>query len=188
MILLVLGVLLWCGLHLMKTVTPGMRGALIDQLGEKRHKVAIAVGIGLSILLMIFGWRATVPTFVYQPPLWGAHLAPVLVLVAFLFIQASHGSTRIKRVLRHPMLTGFALWALAHLLANGDVRSVILFGGLGAWALLEVVLINRREGVWVRPEPGPWSAELKHLAIGVGIYLVVLIVHPYLFGVSPLPY
>ena len=92
----------------------------------------------------------------------------------------------VKRVLRHPQLTGLIVWAIGHLLANGDILSVVLFGGLGVWAVAEIVLINRREGAWVKPEPVPISAEIRPVLIGLVVFVALFAAHPYLFGVSPM--
>ncbi len=90
-------------------------------------------------------------------------------------------------MIRHPQLTGFAIWAGAHLLANGDRQSLILFGGLGLWAVLAILFINRRDGAWVKPDPLPMTAEVKPLAIAIVGFAVLFFAHPWLFGVSPLP-
>ena len=72
------------------------------------------------------------------------------------------------------------------LLANGDILSVVLFGGMGVWAVAEIVLINRREGAWIKPEPVPISAEIRPILIGVVVFVAFFAAHPYLFGVSPM--
>jgi uncharacterized membrane protein len=108
------------------------------------------------------------------------------MLVALVLFAASGVPTNLKRFIRHPQLTGVATWAIAHLLSNGDSRSLVLFGGVGLWALLEIVAIDRREGQWARPPALPLSAEIKPLVGGVVLYAVFLLAHPYLFGVSPM--
>ena len=77
--------------------------------------------------------------------------------------------------------------ALAHLFANGDDRSLVLFGGLGLWAIVEILMISRREGAWQRPGAGSFRANAVTVVLGLVAYVVIMIVHPYLFGVSPLP-
>ena len=88
---------------------------------------------------------------------------------------------------RIPMLAGVAIWAAGHLLVNGTSRAIVLFGGLGVWALLEILLINRRDGAYEKPEKPGFSEELKGMFISAGILLIVLFLHPYFAGVSPLP-
>jgi hypothetical protein len=80
-----------------------------------------------------------------------------------------------------------ATWAGAHLLANGDSRSLVLFGGLGVWAVLEIILINRRDGAWEKPEPLPLSADVTPLIAAAVAFAVLLFVHPWISGVSGMP-
>jgi uncharacterized membrane protein len=82
-------------------------------------------------------------------------------------------------------LTGILLWGIGHLLANGEERSVVLFGGLAAWALVEMLLINRRDGAWSRPEPAPRRNDVLLVAAGIVVYVVVAASHRWLFGFSP---
>jgi uncharacterized membrane protein len=186
MVWLVLGVVLWSAVHASKSGAPALRARLVKRFREDPYKGLFSLAILLSMLLMVAGWRAAPPTLVYTPPAWGRGAALPLMLVSLVLFAASGVPTNIKRFLRHPQLTGVATWSLAHLLANGDSRSLVLFGGLGAWALVEMVLINRRVGAWQKPQPLPPSAELKPLLGGLVVYIVLLFVHPYLFGVSPL--
>jgi hypothetical protein len=96
----------------------------------------------------------------------------------------SNVPTNLKRIVRHPQLTGVAVWGIAHLLANGDLRSLVLFGGIGLWAVVAMVAINRRDGAWEKPEPLPLAAELKPLVGGIVAYGVLVLAHPYIAGVS----
>ncbi len=186
MIWLWLGVIVWSVVHAMPALSPATRGSLIASLGANGYKIAFALAILFSVLLMIVGWRSAVADIVYEPPGFGRHLAMLLVLVAFILFAVSHGKSNLKRIVRHPQLTGMIVWAIGHLLANGDSRSVVLFGVLGLWALVEIVLINRRDRDWTPPAPRPWSAELRPVAIGVVLYVVFIFAHPFLFGVSPI--
>jgi uncharacterized membrane protein len=85
------------------------------------------------------------------------------------------------------MLTGTILWSLAHLLANGDNRSVVLFGGLGLWAVVSILLVNRRDGVFSPPPAVPFTRDLMTLAGAAVVFAVVALLHRWLFGVSPFP-
>jgi len=146
-----------------------------------------ALSILASIALMIFGWRSAVPSLLYAPPAWTIAVADLLMFVALLLFIASGVPTNIKRVLRHPQLTGVAVWAGAHLLANGDSRSLVLFGGLGVWALVAIAVIKRGEGAWQKPVPLLISAELKLVVAAIVVYAVLFFVHPWISGVSPMP-
>lgn len=186
MIWLWLGVIVWSVVHAIPSLAPGVRAGLIGRLGENGYKIGFALAIVGSIALMVLGWRSALADVVYEPPGFGRHLAMLLMLLAFLLFAFSHGKSNIKRFIRHPQLTAVVVWAIAHLLANGDSRSVTLFGVLGIWALVEMMLINRRDGAPALPEPRPWSAEAKPVIIGVVMYVIFVFLHPYLFGVSPI--
>jgi uncharacterized membrane protein len=184
---LVLGVLLWSAVHFIPMAARPLRGSLIERIGEGPYKGTFALTLVGSIVLMVMGWGRVAPVSVYAAPGWGVTAATPLMFVALVLFVASGVPTNLKRFLRHPQLTGFALWAGAHLLANGESRSVVLFGGLGAWALVAILLINRRDGAWQKPDPLPLSAELKPLIGALVGFAVLFFAHPYLFGVSPLP-
>ena len=186
MIWLWLGVLAWSGVHAVPALAPTFRASLIERLGAKGYQIGFALLIVASVVLMILGWRSAVADIVYEPPGFGRHLAMLLMLAAFILFGLSHGKSNLKRIVPHPQLTAMVVWAIAHLLANGDSRSVVLFGVLGIWALVEMLLINRRDGNPVPPEPRPWSAEVKPVIIGVVMYVIFVLLHPFLFGVSPI--
>jgi uncharacterized membrane protein len=100
---------------------------------------------------------------------------------------ASALPTNLKRLVRHPQLLGMATWTVAHLLSNGESRSIVLFGGLGLWALSAMVTINRRDGAWQKPDPLPLVAELKPALAGIVAFVLVYLAHPWIAGVSPAP-
>ena len=186
MIWLILGVVLWSATHLLNGIGRNLRGSMISRFGAGGYKGLFSLTILASMVMMVVGWRASVPHLIYLPPAAGRTAALVLMLIALILFAASGVPTNIKRFIRHPQLTGVAIWSLAHLLSNGDSRSIILFGGIGAWALLEMPAINRREGPWQKPQPLPLSAEIQPLVGGIVIYVALLFAHPYLFNVSPL--
>ena len=187
MIWLVVGVLLWSAAHLFPGVAVTPRANVLARLGEQRYKGCFTLAILSSLALMIAGWRASPALGVYAPPGWSDSAAIPIVLAALILFAAAALPSNLKRWIRHPQLTGVALWALAHLLSNGDQRSLVLFGALGSWALVEMLVINRRDGAWQRPELRPWVGEWKPILAGVAIYAVLFWAHPFLFGVSPMP-
>ena len=169
MLILILGVALWWGAHLFKRLAPTARAGL----GEA-GRGAVAGALIVSVLLMIIGYRMT------DGPYWWGASAPLkginnlLVLAAFYLFAAAGMKTRVTAHLRHPQLTGFSLWAIAHLLVNGDLPSFILFGGLLAWALAEMVTINRAQPDWT-PPAGPFPVRKEIMAV-VGAVIVMLVV------------
>lgn len=181
--MMIAGLLLWSVVHLTPALAPGLRQSLIGRLGENGYKGVFALLVVLSVVLIVFGWRHTIPTHVYLPPPAFKHAAMLLIVLAFILMGAAQYPTRIKRVIRHPQLAGFMTWAVAHLLLNGDSRSILMFGWLGTWALLEMILINRRDGAWVKPGAPDWRREFRGLAISMVIVVVVVFIHPYITGV-----
>lgn len=175
MILLILGVALWWAAHLFKRAAPGPRAAM----GSKA-KGGVALALVVSILLMIFGYRMAEGAF-----FWGRHPATVginnlMMLAALYFTSPGPKKGALFYRMRHPMLTGFLLWALAHLLVNGDVPSFVLFGGLGVWAIVEMVVINRAEPDWTPPAKGSIGKDAMFAAISVLLLLVIGMIHTWL--------
>jgi len=182
---LLLGVLLWSVVHFIPALAVDFRRNLISKLGENPWKGLFTLLMALAIYLVISGWKSTIPESVYLPPDWGRHITSLLVLAAFVLFLAPYPATNIKRVLRHPQLTGLACWGIGHLLANGEARSIVLFGGLAAWAIIEMLLLNRRDGAWVKPDPAPRKNDIMLGIAGLAVYCVFALSHQWLFGVSP---
>ena len=186
MTLFIVGVIWWAVVHLMPSTFRSLRTQLIAKVGEMPYKGMFASMIILSLVLIVMGWRSTEPNALYIPPTWAGAVTTLLMVNAFvLFVVAQHPS-RIKRLIRHPQLTGVALWSVAHLISNGETRSLVLFGGLGLWALLEMRMINAREGAWIKPEAPSLAIEARGLVIGVVVFVVAVLLHPYFAGVSPI--
>ena len=178
MILLILGVLLWSVAHLFKRLSPARREAL----GAK-GRGPIALALLLSVVLMVVGYRMWWADLAYAPPVWGKHLNNLLMLFAVYLFAAAGMKTAITRKIRHPQLTGVKLWAVAHLLANGDWASVVLFGGLLIWAVVEVILISRAT-TWEKPAPAPMGKEIGAVVGTVLVYGVIAYIH-ILLGYMP---
>lgn len=184
MIWLILGLLLWTTVHLFPSLMPDARNNLIQKIGEGPYKGLFALDLVIAIGLMVFGWRSAMPEYWYSPPLGSAPLITfVLIVVAFVLMGGANAPSNLKRRIRHPMLSGVIVWAVAHLLANGDSRSVILFGGLAIWAAIATVTINRRDGAWEKPEPVAASKDIVLLVIGGALTAIVAYFHEYLSGV-----
>lgn len=183
MIWLVLGLALWVGAHLFKRLMPGARAAL----GEGPGKMLIAVALLISIVLMVHGYgRAEGAVFWGRSPaLVGINnLLMVLAFYVFGASAAKGAKVWLGTKIRHPQLTAVMIWALAHLLVNGDVPSFVLFGGLLVWAGIEMMVINRDEGPWVVPARAPVKKELVLIGVTVVLFAAVALVHLWL-GYSP---
>lgn len=181
--LLISGLILWSLVHLIPSVAQPVKHNLTSTLGEKGYKLIFALLIFTGLALIIFGWRSITPVFLYQLPAFTIHMSKLLVLIAFILLGASNYPTRIRNIIRHPQLTGVLLWSVAHLILNGDNRSVLLFGWIGTWALLEIIFINRRDTEWVKLDPPPVSREIRGLLISVIVYVAFGFLHPYIAGV-----
>ncbi|MEL6681494.1 MAG: NnrU family protein [Pseudomonadota bacterium] len=182
MTLLICGVALWWGAHLFKRLAPGLRAGL----GAPGQGI-VAVLIVISVILMVLGYRAADgPVYWGRDPMW-VGINNLLMVVAFYFYAAS-GAKGAKIWLgtkvRHPQLTGFSIWAVAHLLVNGDLPSFVLFGGLLAWAIVQVLVINTQDGPWERPPRAPFRKEIVAIVITLVVVTVVMAIH-YALGVTP---
>lgn len=187
MTVLIIGVLIWVLVHLVPGIAQPLKKSMTERLGENGYKGLFSLLLLASIVLIVLGWRSTPEAYVYNLPPWSRMAGFILMIVAFLLVGAAHHRTRIKRFIRHPMLTGVFLWGVSHLLTNGTTRALILFGGIGLWALIEIPLINRREGPYTPPDAPDFSEEVKGFFISALILIVVLMLHPYFAGVTPFP-
>ncbi len=183
MLLLTLGVLLFAGVHFIPSLAPGLKNAWTGRLGENGYKGVFSLLLLASFGLMIGGWRSAEPSFLYAPPPLLHTPALVLMMLAFLLFVVSNRASRLRSIIRHPQLTGVATWGAAHLMVNGDSRSLVLFGGLAAWALVEIAAINRREGSWVKGEAPSLAYEGATVAVAAVVIGVIVLVHPWLAGV-----
>ncbi len=182
MTLLILGVLIWALAHSFKRIAPATRA----RLGEPGKGLVTVLLIG-AIVLMVLGYRQADFIFVWSPPSFFGHLNNLLMLLAFYCFGASAAKPAkvwLGTKLRHPQLTGFGIWAVAHLLANGDLASIILFGGLLIWAIIVARVINAAEGPWVAPAQAPVKKEITLVVITLVLYSIVAAIHIWL-GVNP---
>lgn len=189
MLVLLLGLALFLGVHSLRVVAPGWRAATMARIGEGRWKGAYSLAALLGLALMVWGYGLArqSPVELWSPPVGMRHLAVTLMLVAsiLLFANGKRGNI-VAAKLRHPMLIGAALFATAHLMANGTGADLALFGGLLVWSLVTLVsAFGRGEPV---PPAGSWSRTGLDAAIGVAFWAAMLYgLHFWLFGVQPLP-
>lgn len=195
MAVLVLGLVLFLGVHAF-TMNRAGRTALMARFGEGPYKALYSL-LSLAGLVLIgqgFGlYRRTGWIDVWYPPVWTRHLALLLVWAAFVCVVAAYVPGRIKTALKHPMLAGVKIWALSHLLSNGDLGSILLFGSILAWAVAARISIKRRPDE-VRAHAGPatapagWRNDAIAVAIGTAVWFVFARwLHPWWIGVSVWP-
>ena len=185
MIVLIIGLVLWSGLHLLRSKAPNVRQRLSDQFGGM-SKGIISVGILLSLVLMIAGYRMADFIPIWSPPAFFTHINNLLMVLAiyvFFTTVTKPGTAWIMGDVGNPQLMGFTIWAFAHLLVNGDLASVLLFGGLLVWGFAEVKASKVMPSL-VDRSAAPVSSPFVHLGVVVAALVVIIGVHTWL-GVSP---
>ncbi|MDP6651885.1 MAG: NnrU family protein [Gammaproteobacteria bacterium] len=183
--LLIVGILLWYGAHLFKRVAPKIRKQMGDRMGD-RSKGLVALPLLAGIVLMVLGYRGMDRIDLWYPPGWLIYLNNLMMLVAIYLFSPAPRKGALLNGMRHPMLIGFLLLTGAHLLVSGDLASIILFGALGIWAILEIVVINRAEPGWRPGEKGTITQDGLFFAVSVVLLVVIGYVHD-LIGPSPFP-
>lgn len=174
MTLLALGLILWIAAHLFKRLAPEARAALGD-----KGKGIVTAAIVLGVVLMILGYRAAEFVPVYAPLPGMGHLNNTLMLIAVFLTGVGGTKGLLYTRLRNPMLLGVILWAVAHLLVNGDAASLLLFGGLGLWAVVQILLINRTP--WDRPTAGRGiKGDAMNLVGTLALYGIIAMIHLWL--------
>lgn len=188
MTLLILGLALFLGVHSVSIVAPGWRDAQVARRGEMPWKGLYSVLslVGFVLLVVGYGQARLATPVLYVPPAALRHLAMVVMLPVFVLLLAAYLPGRIQAAARHPMLAAVKLWATAHLLANGTLADVLLFGSFLAWAVADRISLKRRTA---RPVPGaPPRAVNDLIALVGGLLLYALTVvwaHRWLIGVAP---
>jgi uncharacterized membrane protein len=194
MTLLIIGLLLFLGVHAFTSLRQ-QRAEVIGRFGEGGFKGAYTAVAIVGLLLVIYGfgvYRGTTWIEIWSPPVWTRHLALLINLPIFILLAASNRKGWIQAKTKHPMLLAVKLWATAHLLANGDLGSMLMFGGFLAWAVLARISIKRRP-----EEAGRASSlaatpfgrrDVTAIVVGLALYVAfALWLHPLLIGVPVLP-
>ncbi len=187
LLVMILGLILFLGIHTL-TTQRDLRARFVASMGEGGYKIFYALVSLAGLALIAWGfaeYRATGWIDVWNPPKAFKHITAALMLPAVILVVASYVRGRIYTTLKHPMLTGIKLWAAAHLLANGDLGSIILFGSFLVWAVFDRISLKRRPDAGAPPIPvgGPGN-DLIAIAVGVVVYLALAFAfHPVVIGV-----
>jgi uncharacterized membrane protein len=187
---LVLGLVIFLGVHSVRIVADGWRSRTVARMGPGPWKGAYSVVslVGFALLVWGFGQARMQPVQVWVPPVGMRHLASLLTLLAFVFLAAAYvPGNAIKARLHHPMVLGVKTWALAHLLANGQLHQMVLFGAMLAWAVADFVSARRRDRAQgTTYPPGRGVATLVTVVVGVVAWVVfALWLHGWWIGVRP---
>lgn len=185
---MILGLVLFFGVHTL-TTQRALRARLIGVTGEGGYKIGYALVSAVGLALIIWGfahYRAAGMREIWHPPAVLKHVVAALMLPAVILVVASYIRGRIYSALKHPMLTGIKLWAAAHLLANGDLGSIILFGSFLGWAVFDRISLKHRTDPGGPPIPvGGMGNDLIAVAVGFVAYLALAFAfHPVVIGVS----
>jgi uncharacterized membrane protein len=188
MLLLIAGLILFLGTHSLPMFAD-KRLALEEKFGVLGYKGLFAVVSAIGFVMIIYGYgaaRAAGPAIIYDPPFWLRHVTMLFMVPVFIFLVAAYVPCRIKKALKHPMLVAVKLWAFSHLLTNGDLASVLLFGSFLVWAVADRISLKRRGlggGAVMAKEPGKFS-DIIVILIGLGLYVLFAFkLHVLLIGV-----
>lgn len=186
MTLLIAGLILFIGIHLLPW-SPQLKKSAVARLGNSGYRGVFALVATVGLVLVVIGWGRAEYQGVYVPPTWGRHLTYPLLLATFILLPAAHMKGNIKRFTRHPMLWAAVLWSAGHLLVRGDIKSLVLFGGIALYSLLAMVSANAR-GARKQEARYPVKRDLIVVAAGVVAYIAFIFLHPYLIGVAVIPH
>ena len=190
MAVLIIGLALFLGVHSIALAAPDFRSRAIARMGEGPWKGLYAAVSAVGFVLILYGFHLAgqSPVVLYTPPGWMRHVTALLMLPVFPLLIAAYLPGRIKRLSRNPMLLAVILWAVSHLLANGTLNDLLLFGGFLVWAVADLISVSRR--AHVRPVPGAPASAMNDVIVivaGLGLYVFVLLwAHARVVGVSPL--
>jgi uncharacterized membrane protein len=187
---LVLGLVIFLGTHSVRIFAESWRGARIAAMGLNAWKGVYSVVSILGFVLLVWGYGVArgAPVILYSPPVWTKHVAALLTIPAFILLAAAYvPGTRIKRAVGHPMVAGVKSWAFAHLLANGTVADVVLFGAFLVWAIADYIAARRRDRaagtVYV---VGPITRDVTAVVVGLIAWAAFAFwLHGALIGVRP---
>jgi len=194
MMLLVVGLILFLGVHLLPT-SPELRAGLQARLGTNGYKAVFSLLSLAGLIVIVLGYHKLQlhpgkNPILWNPPEWTRHFAAGLMLPAMVLLVASVIPSRIRTTIRHPMLSAIKIWALAHLISNGDLGGVLLFGSFLAFAVYDRISVKRRGALGPLGNAKPPSVvnDVIVIVLGIALYAALLFGgHAWLFGVSPLP-
>lgn len=193
MLLMVIGLIVFFLIHLVPTV-PDVRRSLVERMGEGAYKGLFSVVSAIGLALIIYGYAKLYHTPGKNPELWMPphamrHVAMLLMLFAFVLLAAAYIPSRIRTAVRHPMLVAVKLWAFAHLLVNGDLASVVLFGSFLMWAVFDRISVKHRAALGpLGARAGGLGGDVAAVAVGIALYVFMLLWgHARLIGVPLVP-
>jgi uncharacterized membrane protein len=190
MMLLIAGLIVFLGVHSLRIFADDWRGAQIARMGVGTYKAVYSIvsALGLALIVVGYGQARAVPVVLWDPPLWTRHLSALLMFFAFVLLVAAYvPRNHIKAAVKHPMVLGVKVWAAGHLLANGHLEDLLLFGGFLAWAVFDYRAARRRDRMHGRVDArGTLASDVATIVIGAAAWAVfALYLHARLIGVRP---
>lgn len=191
MLVLIIGLVLFLGAHSVRIVASEWREAMIERLGEGAWKGLYSLVSAVGLVLIVWGYGLTRldPVVLWWPPIWTRHLAILINLFAFILLAIYMvPSGRLKARLHHPMVLSVKVWAFAHLIANGTLADLLLFGTFLIWAIFDFSSARGRDrAAGTVAVAGPPRNDAIAIVLGIALWAVILLwLHAWLFGVSPL--
>ncbi|MCP3675516.1 MAG: NnrU protein [Gammaproteobacteria bacterium] len=182
--ILVLGLILWIFVHLVPAMTPKLKKILVLRMGANNFKLLFTILIVSSVSLIVYGWRNSETSILYILPDFVYPISTAILLLSYLLFASAIFPNRFLSFIRHPQLMFIIAWAVAHLLVNGDIRSITLFSGMGAWAIMEIAFINKRDGVRVKKAAPTLTITIKSFVLGLVLFFATVFGHQFLSGVA----
>lgn len=190
MTILIAGLIVFLGVHSLRIFAGDWRAATVARLGVGPYKglYSLASAVGLVLIIWGYGQARTAPVVLWNPPLWTRHLSALLMLFAFVLLVAAYvPRNRIKAAVKHPMVIGVKVWAAGHLLANGTLADLLLFGAFLAWAVFDFRSARARDRAQGRTyADGSLASDAATIVVGVVLWgAFAWYLHAWLFGVQP---
>lgn len=183
MTVLVIGLVLFLGIHAIP-MFPGLREALVGRMGENGYKGAFSIGSLAGLVLIVWGFGRAPFEPVYNPVDGARVLAHAVMPFVFILLAAANMPGHIRKTLKHPMLIGVLLWAVVHLMNNGDLRSILLFGSFAVYAIVDWISEVKRHKTLIGEKPAKWQMDLAAVVGGLVVFALFARFHGALFGVS----
>lgn len=188
MMVLIAGLVIFLGIHSVSIFAREFRDNRVRKLGEGPWKgiYSVVALVGFAMIVFGYGQARLEPVLLYTPPFWLKHLSLLLLIPVFPLLVAAYVPSRIRRKTRHPMLLATKLWALSHLLVNGMLADVLLFGSFLAWAVADRIAVKKR-GEMPAAVATPWINDVIVVVVGLALYMAFAMwLHLWLIGVAPI--
>lgn len=190
MLMLISGLVIFFAVHAVP-MSPSFRNTVTERIGRTGYQLMFSVVSLLGLLLIVWGYQASGEwnVIIWSPPVWTQHVATLLMLPALIALAAAYIPSNIRSALKHPMLVAIKVWAFAHLIANGDLVSMLLFGSFLVYGVVDRISVKRRGSLGpLGAAQGGIGGDIAAVVIGTGAYLFLLFYgHAWLFGVAPIP-